>query len=113
MSCPCSNGSAPKRFPPWRRCPPSPTPTAAEVWAVAPERARPLLLIGASGFGRETAAAVRAVNDASGAGRRWELIGFLDDDPTLTGSDVGRLPVLGPLVSIGQWPTTAVVVCAA
>ncbi len=49
---------------------------------------RPLLLVGASGLGRETAEAVRA-------GDQWDLVGWADDDPTLWGTAVDGLPVLG------------------
>jgi sugar O-acyltransferase (sialic acid O-acetyltransferase NeuD family) len=48
----------------------------------------PLLLVGASGLGRETAEAVRA-------GDEWDLVGWADDDPTLWGTAVDGLPVLG------------------
>lgn len=51
---------------------------------------RPLLLVGASGLGRETAEAVRA-------GEEWDLVGWADDDPTLWSTEVDGLPVLGPL----------------
>jgi sugar O-acyltransferase (sialic acid O-acetyltransferase NeuD family) len=64
-----------------------------------------LIIVGAGGFGRETAEAVRAVNDLA---ETWNLIGFLDDDPDL--SCVQDLPVLGPTGSIGDHPTAQVVV---
>ena len=49
---------------------------------------RPLLLVGASGLGRETAEAVRAAGD-------WRLVGWADDDAALWGTSVDGLPVLG------------------
>lgn len=49
---------------------------------------RPLLLVGASGLGRETAEAVRA-------GEEWELVGWADDDPARWGTELDGLPVLG------------------
>jgi sugar O-acyltransferase (sialic acid O-acetyltransferase NeuD family) len=55
---------------------------------------RPLVVIGSGGFGRETVEAVRAVNAERPT---WDLLGFLDDDPTLIGSKVDGLPVLGPI----------------
>jgi sugar O-acyltransferase (sialic acid O-acetyltransferase NeuD family) len=60
---------------------------------------RPLLLVGASGLGRETAEAVRA-------GEEWDLEGWVDDDPTLWGTELDGLPVLGPpelLVEHDDW----------
>lgn len=49
---------------------------------------RPLLLVGASGLGRETAEAVRATSD-------WDVVGWADDDAALWGTSVDGLPVLG------------------
>jgi sugar O-acyltransferase (sialic acid O-acetyltransferase NeuD family) len=56
--------------------------------------ARQLLLLGAGGLAREVAEAVEAAN---GVSPTWELLGYLDDDPALTGGTVGALPVLGPV----------------
>lgn len=64
-----------------------------------------LIIVGAGGFGRETAEAVRAVNQVV---ESWNLIGFLDDDPDL--SEVQGLPVLGPTTVIGDHPSAQVVV---
>jgi sugar O-acyltransferase (sialic acid O-acetyltransferase NeuD family) len=66
---------------------------------------RDLLIAGAGGFGRETAAAVRA------AGPVWRLLGFLDDDPSLHGRERGGVRVLGPLSTVDDMPDAAVVVC--
>ncbi len=68
----------------------------------------PLLIVGAGGFARETAAAVSAVNAVE---PRWELLGFLDDDPQRQGTSVGRLPVLGPIAALDDHPDARVVVC--
>jgi sugar O-acyltransferase (sialic acid O-acetyltransferase NeuD family) len=69
---------------------------------------RPLVIVGAGGFARETAELVRAVNERQPA---WDLLGFLDDDPTLTGRVVSRLPVLGTSAWVHDHPHAAVVVC--
>jgi sugar O-acyltransferase (sialic acid O-acetyltransferase NeuD family) len=55
---------------------------------------RDLLVVGAGGFARETVEAVRAVN-----ARRptWRLRGLLDDSTALHGSEVGGVPVIGPI----------------
>ena len=50
---------------------------------------RPLLLVGAGGFARETAEAVRSA-------RQFVLVGFADDDRALVGTELDGLPVLGP-----------------
>jgi len=69
---------------------------------------RPLLIIGAGGFARETADAVRAVAAAGGG---YELAGFLDDDPVLRGAAIAGSEVLGPVDAITDHPDAAVVVC--
>ncbi len=68
-----------------------------------------LVIAGAGGFARETAAAVWAVNDAGGPG--WRLLGFLDDDQTLHGTTRAGLPILGGVEAIGDLPDAEVVVC--
>ena len=67
-----------------------------------------LLIVGAGGFARETAAAVRAINDIR---PRWRLLGFLDDDPALAGTERAGLPILGGLDEVDRFPATELVVC--
>ncbi|MFJ9789814.1 NeuD/PglB/VioB family sugar acetyltransferase [Streptomyces globosus] len=77
--------------------------------------ARDLLVVGAGGFARETAQAVRAAAAADlAAGRcpRWRLAGHLDDDPALHGTDVDGVPVLGGCDRVRDHPDAQVVVCA-
>jgi len=62
---------------------------------------RELVIVGAGGFARETAAAATAAG--------WRVLGFADDDPALHGTIRSGLPVLGPIAELG--PDTAVVVC--
>lgn len=69
---------------------------------------RELLLVGASGFARETAEAVRALNAVEPA---WSLLGFLDDDPARHGTSLNGLPVLGPIDLVDDHPAAAVVLC--
>jgi sugar O-acyltransferase (sialic acid O-acetyltransferase NeuD family) len=59
----------------------------------------PLVIVGAGGFGRETADAVMAVNDD---GPTWQLLGFADDDPALRGKSVAGVEVLGPIDQVLQ-----------
>jgi len=68
---------------------------------------RPLLIVGAGGFGREAAEAVRAINAER---PRWDLLGFLDDDPALEGREVDGLLVLGPLSSLERFADAMLVV---
>jgi sugar O-acyltransferase (sialic acid O-acetyltransferase NeuD family) len=61
-----------------------------------------LVIAGAGGFARETAAAALAAG--------WHVLGFTDDDPALHGTTRSELPVLGSVDSvIGM--DAAVVVC--
>jgi sugar O-acyltransferase (sialic acid O-acetyltransferase NeuD family) len=72
--------------------------------------AEPLLVVGAGGFGREAVEVVRAVN-AAAARARWDVLGFLDDDPTRWGARVSGTTVVGPVDSVHDRPGTRVVVC--
>jgi sugar O-acyltransferase (sialic acid O-acetyltransferase NeuD family) len=69
---------------------------------------RELFLIGAGGFARETAEAVRAINASRPT---WSLVGFLDDSPERQDEIVDGLPVLGPIESIRDHPEAALVIC--
>jgi sugar O-acyltransferase (sialic acid O-acetyltransferase NeuD family) len=64
-----------------------------------------LVIVGAGGFAREAAQAVR---DAD----RWRLLGHLDDDPALHGREVDGVPVLGGCGLLRELPSQVrVVVC--
>ncbi|HET6950036.1 MAG TPA: hypothetical protein VFI47_06665, partial [Acidimicrobiales bacterium] len=79
--------------------------------APAPE---PLVVVGAGGFGRETVEVARAVNAAHEARHgapRWEVAGFLDDDPARWGTTVGGTTILGPVAAAADRPSARVVVC--
>ncbi len=51
-----------------------------------------LILFPAGGNAREAIAVVEAIN---GVGERWELLGFIDDDPSLQGQEMLGYPILG------------------
>lgn len=69
----------------------------------------PLLIVGAGGFARETAAAVHSINAAA---PRWHLLGFLDDQPALRGREFEGARVLGGVEDgIATYPSARVVVC--
>jgi sugar O-acyltransferase (sialic acid O-acetyltransferase NeuD family) len=73
-----------------------------------PVKREPLLLVGAGGFGREAAEAVRAANAVR---PRWELLGFLDDDESLQGTAVDGVGVVGRVDDANQHPSARLVVC--
>lgn len=63
--------------------------------------AQPLVIVGAGGLGRETAALVEAIN-AAAPEERWMLKGFVDDDPDLHGVSLLGYPVLGEIDWLAQ-----------
>jgi sugar O-acyltransferase (sialic acid O-acetyltransferase NeuD family) len=67
-----------------------------------------LVLVGAGGFGRETAQAVHAQNES---GTRWRLLGYLDDDPARHGEMIEGTVVLGGRDRINHLPDASLVVC--
>jgi sugar O-acyltransferase (sialic acid O-acetyltransferase NeuD family) len=52
-----------------------------------------LVIVGASTYGRILAEIVRLA-------RTYDLVGFIDDDPALTGTDIEGVPVLGSLAAL-------------
>jgi sugar O-acyltransferase (sialic acid O-acetyltransferase NeuD family) len=76
--------------------------------------AEPLLVVGAGGFGRETVEVVRAVNAAHEDRHgepRWDLLGFLDDDPARWGTTVSGTTIVGPVDAVADRTDSRVVVC--
>jgi sugar O-acyltransferase (sialic acid O-acetyltransferase NeuD family) len=82
--------------------------------AADPPPGTPLVLVGAGGFARESAQAVRdtqAADRAAGRAERWRLLGHLDDDPALHGREVDGVPVLGGCDLLPELPAARVLVC--
>ena len=67
-----------------------------------------LIIIGASGFGREIAWLAERVNKEK---PQWEILGFLDDNEALKDQIVGGYPVLGGVADAVKYPE-AYYVCA-
>lgn len=67
---------------------------------------RDLLVVGAGGFARETVEAVRAVNAQRPT---WRLRGLLDDNRALHGTELGGVPVIGPIELVHDDPSALVV----
>jgi sugar O-acyltransferase (sialic acid O-acetyltransferase NeuD family) len=71
---------------------------------------RPLLLVGAGGLARETLELVRALNRQTPT---WEVMGLLDDDPSLHGREVHGVTVTGPTDAVEDHPEAFVTICVA
>jgi sugar O-acyltransferase (sialic acid O-acetyltransferase NeuD family) len=71
---------------------------------------RPLLLIGAGGFARETLELVRAVNRVAPT---WNVLGLLDDDPGLVGRRINGVEVIGRAAAVHDHPDALVTACVA
>lgn len=67
-----------------------------------------LIIIGASGFGREVAWAVNRINILNPT---WNLIGFMDDDESLLGTKINGYKVVGKSFDVSKYPD-AYYVCA-
>lgn len=68
-----------------------------------------LYIIGAGGFGRETAWLAERINEEK---RTWEIRGFIDDNEALRGTVCGGYPVLGGLGYLQEITREAWCVCA-
>jgi sugar O-acyltransferase (sialic acid O-acetyltransferase NeuD family) len=58
------------------------------------DRIQPVVVYGAGGYGRET---VQLIEDINAHRARWDLIGYIDDDPSTHGREINGLPVVGGL----------------
>jgi len=67
-----------------------------------------LVIVGAGGTGEDAVEIAKAVNRHRPS---YELVGFLDDDPSKKGQIIGGLPVLGPLGSAPEHVDTWFVDC--
>ena len=67
-----------------------------------------LIIIGASGFGREVAWLVERINKKEPT---WKLIGFLDDNDEIQNTAINGYPVLGKTADIDKYHD-AYFVCA-
>lgn len=60
-----------------------------------------LIILGAGGTGREVA---EAIEDINSLGQKWNLVGFLDDDPKKHGTEYNGYPVLGSISAAADYP---------
>src|SRR4051794_21344359 len=71
---------------------------------------KPLLVIGAGGFARETLELVAAVNAREPT---WDVVGLLDDDSATHGRRIHGIEVIGPAEAVGAYPDALVTACVA
>ena len=67
-----------------------------------------LIIIGASGFGREVAWLVERINAVNGT---WNLLGFIDDNSEIQGKSINGYPVIGTTNVVSDY-MQAYFVCA-
>lgn len=67
---------------------------------------RDLIIIGASGFGREVAWLVERINKKS---KTWNLLGFIDDNEGLKGQKINGFQVLGTCQELKEYKDAYVV----
>lgn len=63
------------------------------------------MIVAASGLAREAAAVIERSNE-------WELMGFLDDNPALAGTEISGKPVLGRIAAVQDHPAASLLLCA-
>jgi len=64
-----------------------------------------LLLVAASGLAREVLSIVDSMPDLN-------VVGLVDDDPSLRGSFLHGVPVVGPVAAVTSYPDTQLLICA-
>jgi sugar O-acyltransferase (sialic acid O-acetyltransferase NeuD family) len=74
---------------------------------------RPLVVVGAGGFARETVQLLRAHPACGPGGAGYQVLGFLDDDPDRWSTTVDGTPVFGPSAEVHDHVArgAAVLVC--
>ena len=66
-----------------------------------------LIIFGASGFGREVAWAAERQNKKEPT---WNILGFMDDDESIHGTEINGYKVLGKTANVGKYPDAYFVV---
>jgi len=61
-----------------------------------------IIIVGAGGTGREVATVIDEINNLE---RKWNLLGFLDDDTEKYRKEYNGYPVLGPVNTATNYPT--------
>jgi len=70
-----------------------------------------LVIIGAGGFAREASLLVEEINESSSGEKRWQLLGFIDEDEDKWGLNLRGYPVLGGWSALEAMPADVKVIC--
>jgi sugar O-acyltransferase (sialic acid O-acetyltransferase NeuD family) len=65
---------------------------------------RPLILVAASGLAREVLSMLDRLP-------QFSTVGILDDEPSLHGTSVRGVPILGPLEAVARYPAAELLLC--
>lgn len=68
-----------------------------------------LVIIGAGGFGRETAFLVEEINSVK---NQWNLLGYIDDNPNIQGKVINSISVIGNLEWLNSYKNELYIVVA-
>lgn len=66
-----------------------------------------IVIVGASGFGREVAWLIERINEKD---KRWNIIGFVDDNDDVQGTTINGYPVIGKVEELCNY--NGYVICA-
>ncbi len=70
-----------------------------------------LVIIGAGGFAREASLLVEEINENGSGEKRWQLLGFIDEDEAKWGLNHRGYPVLGGWSALEAMPADVKVIC--
>lgn len=65
-----------------------------------------IVIVGASGFGKEVLQLLNKINKDNAC---WSILGFIDDDPKLSGITINHQPVIGGVERLKNFPSCSVV----
>lgn len=73
--------------------------------------AEDLVILGAGGFAREASFLVEEINKSSSQVKRWNLLGYIDEDESKLGLKLRGYPVLGGWQALATLPASVKVIC--
>lgn len=70
-----------------------------------------IVILGAGGFGREASLLIEDINENSRDFKRWQLLGYIDEDEAKWGKELRGYPVLGGSDALSKLPLDVKVIC--